>query len=99
MPTYDRTDTFKADYRRLSPDDRAAFKEAARKFVEDLEHLPHGQFRGSLRVKSVQGARGIFETWEGADGRATFQYGPEVTEGAPHIIWRRVGGHEILGSP
>jgi len=100
VPTYDRTDTIEADLRRLSPDERRAFKAAARKFVEDLQKLPRGTFRRSLRVKAMQGAAGIYEmTWQGADGRATFQYGDEVIEGEPHIIWRRVGGHEIFGAP
>ncbi|MFD6425369.1 hypothetical protein [Streptomyces sp. NPDC060198] len=30
------------------------------------------------------------------DGRATWQYGDEVRAGEPHVIWRRVGGHEIF---
>ena len=100
MPTFDRTETFLTDHRRLSPTQRKAFKTAVGKFVEDLERLPHGRFRASLRVKSIQGARGIFEmTWEGGDGRATFQYGEAVRPDEPHIIWRRVGGHEIFDEP
>ena len=100
MPTYDRTEQFIADHRRLSPDERQAFREAVDKFIEDLENLPHGQFRGGLRVKPMQAAPGIFEmTWEGDNGRATFQYGEELTEGDPHIVWRRVGGHDIFHTP
>ncbi|MER6108587.1 hypothetical protein ACWG5P_11115 [Streptomyces prasinus] len=34
-------------------------------------------------------------TWA-PDGRATWQYGDELREGEPHVIWRRVGGHEIF---
>lgn len=42
----------------------------------------------------------VFEmTWEGEDGRATFEYGEEIIDGEKHIIWRRVGGHAIFGSP
>src|SRR2546421_7578193 len=51
-------------------------------------------FRPSLRVKGVQGHPRIFEmTWAGK-GRATFEYGPEQKPGEPHIIWRRIGGHD-----
>jgi hypothetical protein len=56
--------------------------------------------RASLRVKSVQGYPGIFEmTWELADGRATFRYGPERISGEQHIVWRLVGGHDIFKNP
>ena len=37
-------------------------------------------------------------TWAD-DGRATFEYGEEVRAGHPHIIWRRVGTHDILDNP
>jgi hypothetical protein len=37
-------------------------------------------------------------TWAD-NGRATFEYGPEVRPGHAHIIWRRIGGHEILDNP
>jgi hypothetical protein len=71
-----------------------------KKFFEDLETLPSGQFRGSLRVKPMQGVDGIFEmTWEREDGRATFQYGEELIASQPHIIWRRIGGHTIFANP
>jgi len=30
------------------------------------------------------------------DGRATFAYGEEVIPGTPHIIWRRIGTHDVL---
>jgi len=68
------------------------------KFVEDLRRRPR-PFRAGLRVKGIEGAPGIFEmTWE-PDGRATFEYGDAVTHGEPHIIWRRVGSHQIFGEP
>jgi hypothetical protein len=42
----------------------------------------------------------VFEmTWEGQDGRATFDYGPEQRPGEKHIRWRRIGGHEIFDRP
>ena len=100
MPTHEEADQFWRDWERLSPEEKTKFREAVRKFTEDLNNLPRGQFRGGLRVKPMQNADGIFEmTWEGRDGRATFQYGDELNEGEPHIIWRRIGGHEIFGGP
>jgi hypothetical protein len=33
------------------------------------------------------------------DGRATFRYGAGRREGEMHVIWLRVGGHEILSRP
>jgi hypothetical protein len=37
-------------------------------------------------------------TWA-PDGRATFEYGDPVRAGDPHIIWRRVGTHDIFRQP
>jgi len=33
------------------------------------------------------------------DGRATWQFGEEVVDGQPHIIWRRIGTHDIFTRP
>jgi hypothetical protein len=33
------------------------------------------------------------------DGRATFTFAPPVREGKPHVIWRRIGGHDVLDRP
>ena len=41
------------------------------------------------------GVVNIFEMTWASDGGATFAYGPEVTEGQPHVVWRRVGTHTI----
>ena len=54
----------------------------------------------SLRIKDVEDAPGVWEaTWSfsGPAGRATFEY-IEV-EGKLAIRWRRIGGHEIFGTP
>lgn len=100
MPTHEETDQFWRDWDGLGEDERRQFREAVEKLIEDLETLPPRQFRPGLRVKSMKGADGIFEmTWEIRDGRATFQYGEELTEGDPHIIWRRIGSHAVFGNP
>lgn len=97
MPTWGKTDRFKADWAALTPAQRAKFKVAVSKLVEDLRR--GGQIRSGLRVKGVQSAAGVHEiTWDG-DGRATFEYGEPVVENEAHIIWRRVGSHSIFGSP
>ena len=97
MPTRDVLASFWRDWDRLSPEDQRAFLAAVEKFVHDLR-AGRG-IRKGLRVKGVQAARGIYElTWAG-DGRATFQFGSAVVDDEPHIIWRRIGGHEILAEP
>ena len=96
MPTHAESDQFLRDYKNLDPDEKRAFKDALRKFLEDL---PSRRFRKGLRVKGVQGTNGIFEMTWADNGRATFEYGPPINEGEAHVIWRRVGTHAIFGSP
>ncbi|MDV6011237.1 hypothetical protein F8178_01860 [Haloechinothrix sp. LS1_15] len=61
--------------------------------------LKAGSFRPGLRVKGIQGARGIYEMTWAPDGRATWQYGKQQRPGEAHIIWRRIGGHRIFSGP
>ena len=97
MPTCAWLGRFRADFERLTPTQQAAFLAAVQHFVEDLDR-GHG-IRMGLRVKGIEGATGIFEmTWD-ADGRATFEYGDEVIDGEPHVVWRRVGTHSIFDQP
>ena len=94
MPTYERLLRFDRDYGALSLAEKRAFKEDVKKFVEDLER---GQgFRKGLRVKGVQGARGIFEMTWADDGRATFSFGRSIRGNEPHVIWHRVGKHGVI---
>ena len=59
-----------------------------------------GEIRPSgLRVKRVQETDEILELTWAKDGRATFQYGDESKAGEAHIIWRRVGTHDIVKEP
>lgn len=97
MPTYGKTKRFKKDFAALSPEERKRFKTAVAKFVEDLR--AERSFRKGLRVKGIKGATGIFEMTWADDGRATFQYGEEQIDGQPHVIWRRVGSHDVFGEP
>ena len=98
MPTHDEDPQFIREYLALSLDRQRAFRRALRLMVEDMKNKR--PFRPSLRVKGVEGHTGIFEmTWEMLNGRATFSYGRERIPGEQHIIWRRIGGHDILSTP
>jgi hypothetical protein len=80
----------------LTPSQHRAVRTAVEKFVADLGS---GRFRRGLRVKAIQGAPGIFEMTWAANGRATFEYGEEAQPGQPHVIWRRIGAHDIFARP
>jgi hypothetical protein len=95
MPTWERSARFDRDWQALVADDRERFRRAARHFVEDLYR---GRFRAGLRVKRVQGTDDVFEMTWSADGRATLQYG-RGSDAGPHVIWRRIGRHDILRRP
>ena len=95
MPTWERTRRFDRDWERLSAADRARFRRAVGSFVADLRSV---QVRPGLRVKRVEGTEAVFEMTWAPDGRATFEYGLAGPAG-PHVIWRRVGRHEILQTP
>lgn len=93
MPTYERLPQFDRDFAALTKEQKRAFRAAVHKFVADLER---GTFRAGLRVKGIRSARGIFELTWAPNGRATFEYGTPIREGEPHIVWRRVGTHDVL---
>lgn len=101
---YETTPAFDADYRRLKPEHRAVFRAVLNdKFIPASDALAANLTAGwpkSLRVKSVQGAPGIFEmTWSFAspDGRATFEL---ITIGEQlRCRWRRVGDHAVFKAP
>ena len=97
MPTHEEFAQFLREFAALTPDQRARFLDALQKMVNDLRM---GQpFRPGQRIKGVQGHPGIFEiTWT-LDGRATFHYGAPVQPGEAHIVWRRIGSHDILNNP
>lgn len=96
-------DSFKGDYDRLSPKERALFKRALETFVPACDRYaadPSVPWPAALRVKSVEGAPGIFEmTWSfsGPDGRATFEW--ITIDGELALRWRRIGGHRIFRGP
>lgn len=93
MPTSETTPRFTHDLDRLTPEQCRRFRRAVAAFVEDLRT---GRFRAGLRIKGVRRAPGVFElAWDG-DGRATWSYGAPIVPGEQHIVWHRVGTHDIL---
>lgn len=96
MPTHDEEHRFLVDFSRLTRSQQLAFFAAVDKLVEDLRR---GSFRKGLRVKRVQSHPGVWEMTWANDGRATFRYGDSVHPGDPHIIWQRIGSHDIFSDP
>lgn len=101
---YETTPAFDADFRRLKPEHRAAFREVLRTmFIPACQALmvdPNTVWPRSLRVKSVQGAPGVLEmTWSFAssDGRATFEL--VTVDGELRCRWRRIGDHDVFKNP
>lgn len=95
MPSYERTRRFERDWKALDEADRDRFRAAFVRFDADLAS---GNFRRGLRVKRLQGTDSVFEMTWAPDGRATFEYGTPAGEGA-HVIWRRIGRHDIFRRP
>lgn len=96
MPTHEELPRFLKDWQRLGPVQRAAFLNALQLFVAGFARQ---SFAPQLRVKRVQGETGVWEISWASDGRATFSYGTEVIPGEPHVIWRRIGTHDIFRRP
>jgi hypothetical protein len=93
VPTFERGPAFLRDLRGLNRAQRLAVRAALADFIADADS---DVFRPSLRVKRFQSRRGVWEmTWAG-DGRALFEYGEPVRPGQPHIVWLRIGSHEIF---
>jgi hypothetical protein len=95
MPTYEVLASFWRDWRSLTPQQQRAFRQVLEQFIADVRRA---SFRPALRVKRVQGYPGVWEVSWAADGRATFEYGDEI-RGEPHIVWRRIGTHDIFRRP
>ena len=95
MPSHERTRRFERDWKTIAEADRDRFRTVFRRFDEDLAA---GAFRPGLRVKRVEGTDSIFEMTWAPDGRATFEYGSPHGKGA-HVIWRRIGRHDVFRRP
>ncbi len=93
MPTYEGTPEFWSDYHRLIPAQRRQFLTAVMKLVYDLKT---GDVRSSLRIKDYRRIEGMYEMTWGPNGRALSRYGDAKRSGDTHIIWHRVGTHDIF---
>jgi hypothetical protein len=96
-PTYRIEDSFSSDWGTLSASLKRRFRNAEARMFQDLK--AGRALRPGLRVKRVEGTDEVWEMTFAPDGRATFEYGSEVRPGEPHIVWRRVGTHQILANP
>lgn len=85
---------FRRDFKALSPEQRAHFEKVVHEeFVSDVDA---NRWRPGLRVKRVQGVPKVFEMTWAPDGRATWEFGAPIRDGVRHVIWRRVGTHDIF---
>jgi hypothetical protein len=91
VPTYDSDETFNHQYDRLTPAERAAFREALKDFIADCDT---GRFRASLRVHKIESLDAYSMTWAG-NGRAIFNFGPPRVEGKRHVDWLSIGTHAV----
>jgi hypothetical protein len=107
--TFELAEPFKADYRRLSEDEREMFRSAARAFNVASDRFvgtkDPASWPADLRVKAVVNAPGIFEmTWRfsGPDGRATWEWATVADQDGrswPAVRWRRLGYHGVFREP
>jgi len=97
VPTFEPLPRVTADLERLNPAQRRRFRRVVLDaFVPDLRT---GRFRPGLRIKGVRCAPGVYELTWAPDGRSTWSYGRVVVAGLPHIVWHRIGGHNIPTNP
>lgn len=99
MPTHFENPAFLRDLKRLTPAQVSLFEVRLQQFVADLADMEEGRlnwFRSALRVKKVKGASGVYEMTWAPDGRATFAWGHQQTPGKRHVVWLRIGSHDIL---
>lgn len=97
-PTFEADPVFRDQWDKLTQEQQRRFmSKVLSALVPALDN--HAALPAGLRVKRVQGTDHIFEMSWAPDGRATFEYGTEVREGIPHIVWRRIGTHAIFANP
>ncbi len=97
MPTFELLPEFRREFKRLTPEQQALFRSAVRAWVRDIR--AHGLQPTDPRVSGIKGAPGVFEFRWAPNGRATFEFGPPKRSNEPHVIWRRIGTHDILRHP
>ena len=105
MPTYEVEPRFWNDYHRLTVAEQRMFRHAVEEFVGVLREWEQERQRGiprfprRLGVTPMVNQPGIMELAWAADGRATWRYGTPRRPQTFHIIWRRIGSHDIYSDP
>ena len=102
MPTHEETTAFQRDRTRLTEEQVERLKARLADFITDLLDMEAGRrswFRPGLRVKKLSGRPDVYEMSWAANGRATFAMGNPIVAGKLHIVWLRVGSHDILRRP
>jgi hypothetical protein len=97
MPTFETTQRFDRDLDKLTRDQRHQFRTVLA--ADFIPGLTVQQFHPRLRVKRVRSTAKGWELSWAPDGRATFEYGAERRPGEAHVIWRRIGTHDIFSCP
>jgi hypothetical protein len=96
---YERSESFKRDYKRLAAGWQILLKDAVRrlnKADDDSDGAWPIAWPADLRVKPTHAA-GIWEmawSFSSPDGRATFELFEK--DGLRGVRWRRVGTHDVL---
>ncbi len=103
---FEITKLFKADYKRLSDDEREKFRVALQVFYSACGSFVKSKglaaWPSALRVKQIVNAPGVFEmTWsfKGPDGPATWEWTTVLDahgQSLPAVCWRRLGSHQIF---
>ena len=100
---FEVTDSFRADRKRLSKQEREMVADGLPTFVEACDRYaadPGAGWPTSLRIRDVEGAPGVCEVtfnFSGPDVRATFEW--VRIDGRLAVRWRRIGGHRIFKNP
>jgi hypothetical protein len=90
MPTFETFPRFEAEWRTMTREQQAMFRDVILDaFIPGLI-TPNRSFRPELRVKPVQGRPGLLEMSWSKEGRAVFSYGAERAPGESHVIWWQI---------
>ena len=77
----------------MPPKLRLRFKRKIKRLVKDLK-AGRPPSRG-LRIEPFERLEGVYEFHWARNGRALFRYGVSPHAGDVHVIWLRIGTHEV----
>ncbi len=94
MPTYELEALFLRQFAGLTDEQTFLVGVAMARFIADVRA---GQgFRRGLRIRGLARRPGEYELTWAPDGRAVFRYGDSVRDGETHVVWLRIGSHDVL---